>query len=383
MKPSFIIFFSVFITLYCLVNYYIFIRGLHALPKILYLKYIYIFLFILLSISYIAGRFLEKAVVCSASDTLIWIGSLWLAYVLYFILILILIDLSRVLNYFFGIYPSLITDNYSRAKFITFLSAIFVVSVIVITGFVNANSPKINTVEIKLKKNSTDLKILNIVFVSDIHMGTIIRNSRLLKMVGDINKLEPDIVLLGGDIVDEDLAPVIEQNLGDTLSKIKSKYGTYAITGNHEYIGGVEEACVYLKQHNVDVLRDEVILIDNSFYLAGREDYSSTRFIDTSRKSIASILKNSNRKYPVILMDHQPVGLGEAENNKIDLQLSGHTHNGQLWPIHIIPGLTFELAYGYKKKGDANFYVSSGYGTWGPPVRVGNRPEIVNIKLYY
>lgn len=216
---------------------------------------------------------------------------------------------------------------------------------------------------------------------SDIHLGTLIANGRVSSLVEKINSLDPDIVLLAGDIVDEDIGQVIKLNLGETLKTIKSKYGVYGITGNHEYIGGVEPAVKYLEAHGITMLRDTSIKINNSFYLVGREDKSINQFAGKKRKELKEIMSDIDKNLPVIMMDHQPFGLNEAEENGVDLQLSGHTHHGQLWPANYITEMIYEVSWGYKKKGNTNIYVSSGFGGWGPPIRTGNSPEIVNIKL--
>ena len=189
--------------------------------------------------------------------------------------------------------------------------------------------------------------------------------------------------MLPGDVVDEDIGPVIRNNLGETLRKIRSKYGVFAITGNHEYIGGVEPACKYLAEHGITMLRDTWVKIGDSLYVVGREDISIRGFTGKTRKPLSELMAEVDKSYPVILMDHQPFRLAEAEANGVDLQLSGHTHHGQLWPFNLITKKVYELSWGYKKKGSTHYYVSCGVGTWGPPIRTGNRPEIINIKLQF
>jgi hypothetical protein len=183
--------------------------------------------------------------------------------------------------------------------------------------------------------------------------------------------------------VDEDIQPVIRQNLGETLRQIKSKYGIYGITGNHEYIGGVEPACKYLIEHGVTMLRDSSVQIAGAFTLVGREDISIRQFDGKNRKPLGDLMKDVNTSLPVILMDHQPFRLDDAVDHGADLQVSGHTHHGQLWPFNYISQAVYELSWGYKKKGHTHFYVSCGVGTWGPPMRTGNRPEVVNLKLKF
>jgi uncharacterized protein len=254
---------------------------------------------------------------------------------------------------------------------------------IIAGGYINAVHPRIKTIVIDVPKSAGARKTLDVALVTDIHLGTIISNSRLQKMVDMVNVLRPDIVLLGGDMVDEDLSPVIENNLGELLRTIHSRYGTYAITGNHEYIGGVEPACRYLSEHGITMLRDRAELIDGSFYIVGREDRSIGQFAGKRRLPLESIMKAVDRSLPVIMMDHQPSQLHDAAACGVDLQLSGHTHHGQLWPFNYITGLVYEISWGLKRIDGANIYVSSGYGSWGPPSRTGNTPEVVHIQLRF
>jgi predicted MPP superfamily phosphohydrolase len=227
------------------------------------------------------------------------------------------------------------------------------------------------------------MDLISVVVISDIHLGTIIGKSRFDSIVSKINMMKPDIVLLPGDIVDEDLGPVIKQNLGESLLNVKSRYGIFAVTGNHEYIGGVEEACAYLSAHGVRVLRDEAVRINNSFYLIGREDRIMPRFAGRQRKSMSELTDGIPAEFPILLMDHQPFEVEESMEYGIDLQVSGHTHHGQLWPLNYITNAVYLLSWGYRKDGNRHLYVSCGVGTWGPPVRLGNRPEIVNFKLTF
>ncbi|MGB6648562.1 MAG: metallophosphoesterase, partial [Bacteroidota bacterium] len=181
----------------------------------------------------------------------------------------------------------------------------------------------------------------------------------------------------------EDLGPVIRGNLGESLRLLKARYGVLAVTGNHEYIGGAREACAYLEDHGVRVLRDSSVRLPNGVTIVGREDRSMEQFAGRRRTPLSALMAEVDTLSPVILMDHQPFGLEEAANAGVDLQLSGHTHHGQLWPFNFITRAVYEVSWGYVKKGNTHVYVSSGVGTWGPPVRTGNRPEIVSIRLEF
>jgi predicted MPP superfamily phosphohydrolase len=381
MNKSFIIFFAIVFVVYLLVNSYIFIRGLQAFKPDSTIKNYYIVTFIFLALTFWAGRILENYFPSVITDVFVWIGSFWLAFILYFLVSVILLDIIRIINHFIPFYPDYITKNYQKTKEFIFYGIVLLVGIIVLIGHINFLYPRIYTKEIKINKQVKDFKTLNIVVASDIHMGTIVTNGRVRKLVDMVNGLNPDIILLPGDILDEDLEPVLRRNLGEDISKLKAKYGVYAVNGNHEFIGGAEEADKYLRNHGINLLRDSVAVIDDRFLIVGREDLSVNRI--RKRKTIDELLSGYNKELPIILLDHQPFKLFEAENAGVDLQLSGHTHHGQLFPFNYLTKKIYEVSWGYKKKGNTNIYVSSGYSGWGPPVRLGSRTEIVNIKLHF
>lgn len=167
------------------------------------------------------------------------------------------------------------------------------------------------------------------------------------------------------------------------LKKIKSKYGIYISNGNHEFISGVEESAEYLTRHGAVVIRDTAIMIDSSFYVIGREDRVMPRFTGKDRKSLSEIMKYIETGYPVFLIDHTPSDLKDAEKFGIDLQLSGHTHHGQMFPANLVTSLIYEVSRGYSRRGSTQYYVTSGAGTWGPKVRLGSDSEIVVLNIKF
>ncbi len=378
-----IVFFAVFSLITGLISYYFFNRGLQSIPPDSGLRTPYILAFWIVAFSYIGGRILENRVPAFLSDLLLWIGSFWIAATIYFLLAVVALDLVRLGNHFFHFYPAVITDHYQKAKLVTMLCVTGAVGILLLIGHINAIFPRIVAMDLSMPRKASRLDHLNIVAVSDVHLGTIVDRSRFDKIVEQINQLNPDVVLMPGDIVDEDIAPVIRQNLGESLRNIRSRYGVFGATGNHEHIGGAERACEYLTEHGITMLRDRSVQVADSIFLVGREDRSSVTFGGNPRKHLAELMESVDKNYPVILMDHQPFGLSEAENSKIDLQISGHTHYGQLWPINYIVNRIYELAWGYKRRGNTQYYVSCGVGTWGPPVRLGNRPEIVQLRIHF
>jgi len=365
------------------VNAYVFIRVLQAIPRDSGIRKAVIVLFWAIAASFIAGRLLESYGPSFLSKLLIWVGSFWFAALLYFLLSVVLLDLLRLIHHFVPFFPAAVTDNYAAAKRITALGVAVMVGLLLVFGHVNSRMPRVRTMTLQVAKKAGDLDSLNIVAVSDIHLGTIVGRKRLSQIVERINSLDPDVVLLPGDIVDEDLTSIRENSVGDPLRDIRSRYGVYAATGNHEYIGGVLEAVAYLADHGLILLRDRAVLVADAFYIVGRDDRSANRFGAEQRKKLSELMEDVDTNRVVLLMDHQPFGLEEAAENGVDLQVSGHTHYGQIWPISYITRCVYEIPWGYKKKGDTHYYVSNGVGTWGPPLRIGNRPEIVNIRLEF
>ncbi|MCX6279264.1 MAG: metallophosphoesterase [Bacteroidetes bacterium] len=380
---AFILFVTIVTIVYGLVNSYIFIRGLQAIPESSAWRSWYIWGFWIIASTFILARFMERAYPCFFTGIVTWIGSFWLAFLLYFILAALLADTGRLLNHFFHIFPASFYTDYQKTKAIALLIAIGLVTIVVVAGFINARIPRIKKLDIHIAKVVDGDKTLNIVMASDIHLGTIISRRKANRLVSTINSLNPDIILFTGDVVDEDLAPVIKNNLGANLLQLKSKLGVFAVTGNHEYIGGAERAIKYLTEHGITMLRDSAVFIDKRFWLVGRDDRDKSRFTGKQRKDLAVVMKPVDRSCPVILMDHQPFNLEKSVEAGVDLQLSGHTHHGQMWPFNYVTTAIYELSSGYKKIANTHFYVSNGFGTWGPPVRLGNRPEIVVIKLHF
>ena len=378
-----ILFIGIVITIYTLVNYYIFARALQAIPAGSSLRPFYIAGFWLIAASFVAARILERSYPCHFTEVLTWTGNFWLAFMLFFFLIALLLDITRLFNHFFHFLPAFVYTDYLKTKQIILIAAIVFSSVNILAGYINARNPRVKELNLKIDKPGYGLKTLTISMASDIHLGSIIRKAKARELVSMLNAPKPDLILLAGDVVDEDLAPVIKDNIGEALCELKARIGVYAITGNHEYIGGAGAAVDYLEKHCIKMLRDTAVLVNGQFYLVGRDDRDKVRFTGKPRKELQEVMKDVDLSYPVILMDHQPFNLSKAADLGVDLQLSGHTHHGQIWPFNYITKAIYELSWGYKKIKNTHFYVSCGFGTWGPPVRLGNRPEVVIIHLTF
>jgi uncharacterized protein len=376
-----IIFFTIFFGLYFAVNYYIFIRGWQSLPNIIFVKKIYISFFILVAFAFIIGRFTDHISFTGLNHLFIWIGSFWLGAMLYFFLSVIIVDLVKILNYGFHFLPPQGTLEYTKIKSFALYTSIGIVILLLLFGYFNSNNTRIKRIEILTEKNISKSKTLKIVAVSDIHLGTLIAKKRLKKLTELVNKENPDIIILAGDILDEIQTPILIENIGEPLKELNAKKGTFAITGNHEYIGGINRAVKYIESLGIKILRDTIEDIGGTVLLIGREDRDINRFTGNHRKTKEELMLNIDTTKFLILLDHQPFELQKTADLKIDLQISGHTHHGQLWPFNYITDAVYELSYGYLRKGNTHYYVSSGFGTWGPPLRIGTRPEIVVLTI--
>lgn len=380
-----VLFFSIIFIIYGLLNYYIGFRAwqlLSGLVPFLNLKVYWLF-FWFISFSYIIGRLVRRYFSYSVGNMLTIIGSYWLAIMFYSILVLAFIDLIRLFDKWFDFIPQNIKHNQNITQVIGIAVIAFIVGV-VIYGIWNARNPEIVHYDISVPKYAKDLKSLRIVALSDIHVGVIVNDKRISKAVDIINKLNPDLVLFIGDTIDEDIDIFKEKNMVDIFGSIKSKYGNFAVLGNHEYIGGrPEEAIYYIEKSGIKVLRDTYVKVNDSFYIVGRDDKMSERFVGKPRKNLDSLLKDIDTSLPIILLDHQPVNLSEPQQHRVDLQLSGHTHKGQMFPNQFVTSKVFENDWGHLVKDNFHVIVSSGFGTWGPPIRIGNNPEIVDIIVNF
>ena len=353
-----------------------------AIPKVSI--YLYWAMFIFIAFSFIIGRFSKNKVPHFFEKFLNILGGYWMAAFLYFIILLGVIDIVKLI---LGIkkLSFVNTNTLQKVYFMSNIGALIIVAVLLVYGTYNATNLKTTRYSIKINKEAGKLKKLNVVMLSDLHLGDIVDKHRLSKMVSKINELEPDIVILAGDIIDDYIEPFIAQDMGTEFKKIHSRYGVYAVLGNHEYYGGAIDKIAYEYENsaNFNLLRDKAVKIDNSFYLVGREDLSYERYSKTKRKTLDALITDTDRLLPIIVIDHQPTNLSEGEAAGVDVQFSGHTHKGQLLPANIVTNKLFENDFGLLTKKTYNIVVSSGAGTWGPPIRIGSASEIVQVELEF
>ena len=377
---SFLIFLGTVLLIYFSVNFYIYTKGLQAFSISPTWRRGFTIAFWLIVASFIIGEVLEHTHSSLIGEWIYRVGAFWLAFMLYFTLTLVLFDIVRLLNYFFNFLPE-ITQT---LRFKIGLFTVAFVSLIVLAGHINALNTRVREISLSIHKKVSGNREMKIIMASDIHLGALIGENREKRLVDIIINQKPDLVLLCGDLVDGDVGSALRKNLGRHIQEIKTPMGVYAIPGNHEYIGGIQKTIPYLESININILRDKTLTLPNGVQLVGRDDRDNRRMGDgNGRKTLKELMTNLDKSFPVIVMNHQPFNLDEAVNEGVDLHLSGHTHHGQLWPFNYITKAVYELSWGYLKKGNTNFYVSSGFGSWGPPVRLGNTPEVVVFNLKF
>jgi uncharacterized protein len=377
---QFIIFFVVVLTIYSLANIYIYLKGYNSIQLFHNFRLWYLIIFIALSSAFVFAKIFEARHSSVFTDILNIIGGFWMAFMLYGCLFFFLSDIVSLALRIGGVING---GNIMAFRKWSFIVTLIISFFLIAGGFINALIPKVKTYNITINKPAGELKDLRVAAVSDIHLGSIIRKRSIKKLSGILKKLEPDLVLLLGDIVDGEIGPVLRDDLLKYFTCPRCSDGLYAITGNHEFIGGAKRTIPYIESKGIRILKDEVITIDGGIQLIGRLDRDSKRFFSAERKTLEELVKGIDPARPVILLDHQPFDLAESEKQGIDLQLSGHTHNGQMWPLNYLTKKMYELSYGYMKKGNTHIIVSSGFGIWGPRVRSASHSEVLLINIKF
>ncbi|KAA9006609.1 metallophosphoesterase [Paenibacillus spiritus] len=302
------------------------------------------------------------------------LGSYYLAVMEFALLLLPLADLV------YGILRLAGADAAAYARIAGWVLAALLVAFLV-WGSRNAWNTVLRKYPIAIEGDKSLREPLTVAVASDLHLGNIVGNRHLKRLVARINAMQPDLILLVGDVLDDSIEPFLRNRMSENLAKLKARHGVYAVLGNHEYYGGsIAEYTEVMKSIGIPVLQDEVAEAAG-VYIVGRKDKTAETMDPNGRRSVADLLKGLDRSRPIILMDHQPTGFDAAAKEGVDLLLSGHTHRGQIAPNHWITRRLFELDWGYLRKAGLHVVVSSGYGTWGPPIRLASRSEILGLSL--
>ena len=244
-----------------------------------------------------------------------------------------------------------------------------------LAGTYYAYTPTVRTATIEVEKSGEPMRI---VLASDFHLGVLSGKNHLQRFVNITNEQQPDLVLLAGDLIDDDPRWFTAHEMDTILAQLKTTYGVYGALGNHEYYGGKIDLLVEeMAAANVKMLMDESVRVAANVVVTGQED------ITNKNRAAITDLKPDNESDFWIVMNHTPNDLKTPAKAKVDLHVSGHTHKGQMWPNNFITERMYELDYGYKFKDSMHAFVSSGFGFWGPPTRIGSQSEIWVIDVTF
>jgi len=372
-------FFFLFVFLFhALINCYIFFRSKQALPKskniLIIFSLVYFFFFSAFIIAMLGRNFFPLII----QKFLYSSGTVWLGIMLYLSAFFFITDIIYFLNRFLNYLPPATKKNYRK---IQVFSGYILVLCLSIYGNYHFMNPQVVEQKISIAKKVGDYKHLKIVGISDLHLGVANDNKRLEKYVRLINDQHPDLIMIAGDLIDNNVLPLEKERMWETLNELQAPLGTYFCMGNHEYMVGIRAGMNFLRKTNMHLLIDNSVLINESIQIVGRDDLQRR----PNRKSLKELVKDMDTNLPIFLIDHEPYHLNEAEENGIDLQFSGHTHQGQIFPVNLIVNKMYEISYGYERRGDTHYYITSGLGLWGPPFRIGTKSEIVvlNIEFHY
>ncbi|MEY4551351.1 MAG: hypothetical protein RL685_7546 [Pseudomonadota bacterium] len=311
----------------------------------------------------------------------IWLGTLFLLFVS-----VAASDLLRggleLAEWFSGAVPQSPEESLMRSRLQAELAA-GIAGLALLASLVSGRKLTVKRVPVQLARLPIALSGTTIVQLTDVHIGPTRGRLFLDRVVDATNALEPDVIVITGDLVDgsvtklaQDVAP---------LGRLRARHGVFFVTGNHEYYSGVEPWCAYLTQLGLRVLRNERVRIgsgDDSYDLAGVDDLAGRQFGSGQGTDLDLALLGRDPARELVLLAHQPRVMLDAERAGVGLQLSGHTHGGQIWPFHYLVRLQQPVNSGLVRFGRSLLYVSNGTGYWGPPMRLGSPAEITHLTLH-
>ena len=323
------------------------------------------------------------------------IGNYWMGFNLHFVLAMGVCFLIRL------IVKLVKKDKYNLrlAQKITNVAVVSFTILMSVYGIVNAQNLKVTTYDVTVDKSSKQDE-LNVVLIADLHLGYSVGVKQMERMVNKINELQPDVVVVAGDIFDNEFSAIYNPvRLAEILRGINSKYGVYAVYGNHDIeedilcgftfsdddvtqVTSIKEMDDFIENCGFTFLYDEAILINDDFYIYGRPDEERPNFGNDSRLEAEKITEGLDLSKPIICVDHEPHDQKKLSAAGVDVDLNGHTHAGQLFPGNIIINFFWDIAYGYKNFDGMHNIVTSGVGLFGPNMRTFTKAEIAQVKIH-
>jgi Predicted phosphohydrolases len=390
-----------YFAVYILLNIYIIIRTLrwfkncHEAFELKRFRIPYIIVMSLMASLVIVAFYMQEK---GNHHWLLKFSSQWFGVLFYIIFYVAMADLVGLILKLIKKGPK---GHFARSRFV-FRGGLLVIALIVATsiyGFIHVRDMKTTTYEVTIDKKVEGRDSLKIALVADQHLGYSIGVKDMQKMVEKINEAQPDIVCFSGDIFDNNFNALDdEKGIWEAFESIESTYGVYTCWGNHDVeeplfsgfaVDNRSEAIrdprmeEFLESAGFHLLEDKGMLINDEFYVVGRLDYQKAGDGTNNRKSIAELTKDMDKSKPIILLDHQPREFDEIEAAGVDLDLSGHTHAGQIFPMNLTNELTWKNGYGLMEIGNLTSIVTSGVGIYGPAMRTFTDSEVVIIDVTF
>lgn len=372
------VFLITFIAVYGLLHLHFLVRAAKALRLSRWQVAMFSFFLLVMMLSPIGVRGLEQHGLEMPAIVLAWAGYIWMGVVFFFFSSSLIVECFRLfcwgIRKIFGlrIGAGILSDRN------IFLLPLLLAIVTTAYGFFENQTIRTEEIRItspKLKNGET----IRLVQVSDIHLGLMVRNGRLAKIISAVRAARPDILVATGDLVDGQLDNI--RGLADQFQDIKPRYGKFAVIGNHEFYAGLDHSLAFIEAAGFEILRDRNVMINDHLALAGVDDIRGHFPGQDLARAEALALAGSDAGYFTVLLKHRPL-VEKGNFSRIDLQLSGHTHSGQLFPFSLATKLAFPWHSGlYEIEGGGRLYVTRGAGTWGPPIRVLAPPQITVFVL--
>ena len=375
------LFLVTFFSLYALTHVYAFLRAKAALAFSMTTSILVILFLLLMIAAPFIVRFAERAGLESPARVMAYIGYTWLGVLFLFFSFSLALDIYRFMVYAGGLMLKKDIASITVSARYAFFLPLFFSLLTSVYGYFEAKDIRTERVVIRTPKIPPELGSLKIVQISDVHLGLIIREERLKRILEEIKKAEPDMLVSTGDLVDGQVCRL--NGLSDLLKEIRPKFGKFAITGNHEFYAGFDQARCFTENSGFTLLRGEALTVENVITVAGVDDPAAK--IVGLAKSITEndLLSRLPRDKFILFLKHRPL-FDRDSIGLYDLQLSGHVHKGQIFPFSILTKLYYPAHAGFISISEnSSVYVSRGAGTWGPPIRFLSPPEIAVIELVH
>jgi hypothetical protein len=361
-------------------NILVFLKGWYAFDEKKWARIILVVIFGTELLIYSIGLLFYRLIPEPINQFIRFMGTSWMLFLLYAGGLWLIIDMLYILRKKVQRKSWRFKDQSRKYKIITFLAPILVVVGVMAHGHDKFLHPIVQQLPVTIHKQAGNMDSVRIAVVGDLHMGWMINREHTKRFVDLIMAQQPDLILFVGDIIDSQIDPILDQRMDKELARLSAPLGVFSCTGNHEYRYDAEEKIQLLNDVGITMLRDSAVFIDSAFYVVGREDK-----VILNRKPIGKLLaaKGVDMTKPVIVLNHTPDNLNEEVDAGADIALYGHTHHGQAFPGNIATQIVFEVAHGYKKKGNTHVYVTSGIGLVGPQYRIGTVSEMVMMTVEF